>query len=246
MFVKLFSSILDSTVWMTPPHVRLLWITLLCMADKDGYVIASIPGLAKRAGINTSECEEGLQSFLAADPYSKTPDYDGCRLREIPGGWLILNYSKYRGIQTPGQLRSNTLRSNTSKTRVLSSALPEAEAEAEKDTYSFARHLGRPRISTEDPLFDAFWAAYPRRVGKAPARKAWAKLSEADCHAAIKGAAAYAKASTGKAEVYIKHPSGWLNDRRWEDYAEAPVVTSRPTNWDDLVKSRPDYAGENK
>jgi hypothetical protein len=45
-FTKLFSSITESTVWDEPDRVRLVWITMLAMADKHGRVWASVPGLA--------------------------------------------------------------------------------------------------------------------------------------------------------------------------------------------------------
>ena len=55
-FTKLFNSILDSTIWQEPPATKLVWITLLAMSDRNGDVHASIPGLAKRAGVTLEEC----------------------------------------------------------------------------------------------------------------------------------------------------------------------------------------------
>lgn len=95
-YVKLFSSILDSTVWLTPPHVRLVWITMLAMADRDGIVWASVPGLANRAGVSRAECDEALEMFLSPDPDSRTPDEEGRRIRKIDGGWELINHSKHR------------------------------------------------------------------------------------------------------------------------------------------------------
>ena len=51
-YTKLFGSILDSTVWATPATVRVVWITMLAMADEHGVVSASVGGLARRAVVS--------------------------------------------------------------------------------------------------------------------------------------------------------------------------------------------------
>ena len=96
-FTKLFSSLLDSTLWVEQPHhVVRVWVAMLAMADKDGMVAASLPGLARRACVTTTEAEEALRVFLSPDRYSRTPDNEGRRVRDIAGGWELLNYAKYR------------------------------------------------------------------------------------------------------------------------------------------------------
>jgi hypothetical protein len=95
-YTKLFSSIVASTIWREPNHVRILWVTMLAMSDRDGVVSASIPGLADLARITVSECEAALATLQEPDPYSRTKDHDGRRIAEIDGGWLILNRAKYR------------------------------------------------------------------------------------------------------------------------------------------------------
>lgn len=95
-YTKLFGSILDSTVWLTPSHVRLVWITMLAMADRDGIVEASVPGLAKRAAVTLAEVEDALACLMAPDPHSRTPDHEGRRIEAVDGGWLLLNHGKYR------------------------------------------------------------------------------------------------------------------------------------------------------
>ncbi len=97
-YTKLFNSILDSTIWQESSATRLLWITMLAMSDKGGTVQASIPGLARRAGIEIGECEAGLLCLSESDPYSRTPDHEGRRIRTIAGGWELLNHAKYRDL----------------------------------------------------------------------------------------------------------------------------------------------------
>lgn len=95
-YTKLFNSILASSVWQESLSTKVLWITLLAMADKDGIAEASVPGLAKIAGLSLAETEAGLASLSAPDKYSRTKDFEGRRVQECEGGWRILNHPKYR------------------------------------------------------------------------------------------------------------------------------------------------------
>lgn len=98
-FTKLFSGITESTVWVEPYATRILWVSMLSWADKRGRVFGSVPGIARRAGINVDEAEAALTSFLSPDRHSRTPDNEGRRIEPIDGGWRLLNYSKYRELR---------------------------------------------------------------------------------------------------------------------------------------------------
>jgi hypothetical protein len=104
-FTKLFNSILDSTIWQEPPATKLVWITLLAMADRAGDVHASIPGLAKRAGVTLPECEAALTCLTSPDRYSRTKEHDGRRIEIIDGGFALLNHSKYRALLSAEERR---------------------------------------------------------------------------------------------------------------------------------------------
>lgn len=95
-FTKLWSSITDSSIWFEPNEVRLTWITMLAMADAKGFVSASILGLANRARVDLESCKEALSRLSSPDPHSRTKDNEGRRIEEVDGGWMILNYTKYR------------------------------------------------------------------------------------------------------------------------------------------------------
>jgi hypothetical protein len=95
-YAKLFDEIIHSTIWRAPRHVRLLWVTMLAIADANGEVMASIPGLADAARIEVEECEDALKILNTPDKYSRTQDLEGRRIIPIDGGWLLVNYTKYR------------------------------------------------------------------------------------------------------------------------------------------------------
>ena len=74
-------------------------------------------------------------------------------------------------------------------------------------------------MPTVSKMFDEFWSAYPRKVAKAVARKAFARLTEQqqlDACKAISNHVAYWKTKETELE-FIPHPSTWLNGERWED-----------------------------
>jgi hypothetical protein len=100
-FVKIFGSLLSSTVWVgQPAHRKLMWITMLVRADQDGYVASSIPGLARDSEVTIAECEDALAHFMAPDRYSRTKEHDGIRIEEVDGGWVLLNHKKYRELRS--------------------------------------------------------------------------------------------------------------------------------------------------
>lgn len=69
---------------------------MLAIADKNGEVQASIPGLARVAGVSLPDCEAAILKLISPDPYSRTPDDEGRRIEKIDGGWALLNHAKYR------------------------------------------------------------------------------------------------------------------------------------------------------
>tara|TARA_R110000803_G_scaffold50951_1_gene105579 strand:+ start:992 stop:1483 length:492 start_codon:yes stop_codon:yes gene_type:complete len=72
-----------------------------------------------------------------------------------------------------------------------------------------------------DDLFEDFWKAYPRKVAKGKARKAWDKATKNVApQTIIEAGEQYAKSVAGSEAKYIAHPTTWLNAERWEDDPE--------------------------
>lgn len=90
----------------------------------------------------------------------------------------------------------------------------------------------------EDAAFGRFWAAYPRKVGKADARKAfakaWRKLPPMEEEPILTGGLERAKAAWVDAQ-FIPHAATWLNGERWQDEPE-PIIPLKPR----LIHDRPD------
>jgi hypothetical protein len=95
-YTKVHASLIHSTVWREPDHVRIVWMTMLAMADRDGIVEASVPGLADAARKSIEDTEKALARLMEPDPYSRTPDHEGRRIEPVRGGWRLLNHGIYR------------------------------------------------------------------------------------------------------------------------------------------------------
>ena len=121
MYAKLFSSIVHSTIWREPDHVRLTWITMLALADSRGRVWASVPGLADVSRISVDDCRAALVVLKAPDSDSRDQSHEGRRIEDIDGGWYVLNYPKYRAIRNEEDRREQTraaVRRHRAKTHV--------------------------------------------------------------------------------------------------------------------------------
>jgi len=138
MYVKLFSSILSSSIWSEAVGTRIAWITMLALADRDGFVRGAPSGLARQANISLADCQRALKVLESPDLESQSQEYGGRRIETMEGGWLILNYAKYRELRDPEQ-RREYMRDYMRKRRkqsVNSVSKSEHIAEAEADTDS--------------------------------------------------------------------------------------------------------------
>jgi len=83
--------------------------------------------------------------------------------------------------------------------------------------------VGQEEKSINNPsLFDIFWKAYPRKVGPANARKAFAKLKVDNDLLKKMLSSIEQQKPLWKDPQYIPHPSSWLNGERWEDEVNVP------------------------
>jgi hypothetical protein len=97
-YTKLFQKILDSTIWMEDDKTRIIWIAMLAMANQDGIVESSLPGLAHRARVDVESCRSAIAKFLAPENDSNTKEFGGRRIEAVDGGWKLLNHKKYRDM----------------------------------------------------------------------------------------------------------------------------------------------------
>jgi hypothetical protein len=87
---------LTSTVWSESDSTRIVFVTMLLMADKNGEVLGSIPGIARFAGVSVDSCSAAIERLSSPDKYSSSKLADGRRIVAINGGWELVNHAKYR------------------------------------------------------------------------------------------------------------------------------------------------------
>lgn len=81
--------------------------------------------------------------------------------------------------------------------------------------------------------FDAFWQAYPRKVAKLEAIKAWRQMTrEYDPSEIVAGLHRNLASLARRERQFIPHPASWLRAGRWMDEVE-PV--HRPLTGHGLV-----------
>lgn len=81
--------------------------------------------------------------------------------------------------------------------------------------------------------FDEFWSAYPKKVGKGAAEKAWAKAKVGNHLEQVLQALDVQKHSEQWRKdngQFIPNPATWINQRRWEDEL-VTVDDGKPSPW---------------
>ncbi len=169
-FLKLDCGILDSTLWVDR-EARDVFLTALLMArpyrleaatmqidvlsgaetgwevpsGHYGLVEAAGPGIVRRACVQQDDGMQALVRLGNPEAESRTSAHEGRRLVRISGGYIALNFDKYRGKDHTSTERSRRHREKkraTGATRPATGATrkrakgtqAEAEAEAERDT----------------------------------------------------------------------------------------------------------------
>jgi hypothetical protein len=104
-FVKLYIKTLDSSIWVNEnSDTCKLWVTLLGMSDKDGYVYAPLVGIASRAHLPLEVCRASMERLQAPDPNSSSDEHAGRRVLKVDSGtWMVLNRRKYWDLRTQEQ-----------------------------------------------------------------------------------------------------------------------------------------------
>ena len=103
-FVKLYGSILDSSVWGESHATVRVWIAMLAMADADGIVTASHSGLKRRANVSAAELAEALGVLQGPDGDDSSGIGEGERIIKQQGGWVVVNHRRYRDLRTAKQM----------------------------------------------------------------------------------------------------------------------------------------------
>lgn len=250
-FVKLDSGLLTSTLWAHREE-REVFITALLMAEPHevldlmpqlevdslretgfkvppgwyGFVAAAGPGIIRQALVDPEAGMTALRALGSPDLESRSKDFEGRRLVRIDGGYIVLNYIKYRDRDYTAAARAkryrDRLKDGPSRRDDVTSHRNVTQAEAEADKELHPTGVG-PRAAKPDlePLRQevlAHWRAVAVPAGLPDVlklsdklRKAMdARLKDPEWLARFREAVAYA----------ARHPAGaWMrgqSDRQWK------------------------------
>jgi hypothetical protein len=120
-FVKLDCGTLDSTLWPDVDATRIFFAALLMAEPYElrepakqikvrsleetgfivpagwyGFIAAAGAGIVRRALMEEETGLSALERLGEPEMESRTPDFDGRRLVRIAGGFIALNFAKYR------------------------------------------------------------------------------------------------------------------------------------------------------
>lgn len=143
MYNKLFTKILDSSIWMESLPTRIVWLTLLAAMDEHGYAhFASVANLAHRARVTVDEAKAAIDRLEGPDAESADPDHEGRRIERVPGGWMVLNAPKYRELATRLAIQEQTrerVRKHREKRTGNASVTPSNESVTPSEAYTEAK-----------------------------------------------------------------------------------------------------------
>lgn len=237
-YAKLFGTIIASTIWRETKETKIVWITMLAMADRNGLVEASVPGLADFSRVTVDECRDALKVLSSPDADSRTKDFEGRRIQEVDGGWQILNYSKYReklnSLERRDYLASKQREARERKksasekcqhlstpvnTRIHTEAEATAEAEANGVLSTNLLDDGTQEGGIE-PQAGAIYDAYPRKIARAEGIRAIKKALKNHAYEfLLHKTEEFAKAMVAakKEKTFIPYPATWFNGERYEE-----------------------------
>ena len=230
-FAKLASGIVDSTIWMKPHDALRVWIALLAKSDSYGIVRIASPALAHQCFVTPERLDAIMHDFCSPDPDSRSPDHDGCRLQRIEGGWLIVNYLKYRDMM---QRKAASHAERQAKyrekikardARVTRRVTGDTEADSRgREQSSRGKDTTLPEAAASgEREFDSLWSVCAKKVGKARARKAYLRLRKAGTMPEASTVTAalvrlqQTEQWTKRGRQYQPHLEAWLNRGGWDD-----------------------------
>lgn len=96
-WTPVWSKLPDSSVWAESKDVKILFITMLALKDRDHVVRYNAFELARKANLSEAEVLAAIEVLKSPDTRRLEPqDFEGRRIEKVEDGWLLLNGEKYR------------------------------------------------------------------------------------------------------------------------------------------------------
>lgn len=232
-----------------------LWVSLITYVDDFGRGDAR-PAIIKgscfplRDRITNKDIEAALRA-LAGIGCVSLYEVDGKPYLYFPT-WeshqTVRNQKSKCPAPADGQ-QLNTIASNCKQLQAIEINCKQVNAiapviQSESKSENESENESESKSARED-AFDVFWAAYPRKVGKGAARKAFAKLPAAVFPLLVPAVEAQKLSAQWRKNggEYIPNPATWLNQERWDDkLPDTGTANAKAQELDDFYSMTQDWA----
>ena len=250
-FITIYRQMIDWE-WYKNSSVKDVFLHLLLTANfaegrfkgqiiKRGQCATSLPSLSSETGLSIQQVRTALRHLSAT---GEITDKANRKYRVI----TVVKYDDYQN------LTDKLTNKSTDNQQTTNSQLTDNQQQYNNNNNITKEQCNKGTIKKEpreagdgDPWFSEFWEAYPRKVDKQSAVRAWKKIKpDATLMAKIMDGLQRWKESEQWLKEngqYIPYPATWLNKRRWEDEVKkaAPSVPQRRPSSADNFEQR-DYS----
>jgi hypothetical protein len=98
LYGKIFQQIYDGSL-RSNPMVRLVFMDMVILADRDGVIDMTPEALAARTNVPLQDVLDAIKQLENPDPRSRSPKENGVRIKRLDDhrdwGWELINYEYY-------------------------------------------------------------------------------------------------------------------------------------------------------
>jgi len=200
------------------PDLFKTWVNCLCAASKNNGVLPPIEELSFLLRLSDEQTGAHVDALVASGLVDETDD--GLE----PHNWANRQYQSDTSNERVKRYRDK--KRNVTPTVTVTPPDTDTDTDTEqKEPRASALHRRKERLSDSREFENEFWPAYPNKVGKPVALKAFTKARKAESLETIMdGLRRYIR--TKPPDRAWCNPSTWLNQERWNDEpaAETPIT----------------------
>lgn len=191
------------------PNAKLLYGEITALCNEKGYCWATNRYFAELYNVSKVSISKWIGSLKDAGYVSIEMEQDGGTKQILNRYIRLLNGGIKEKLNTPQRKVKDPIK----------------EKFKDNNTVNTTSNITVNNIDH----FESFWSVYPRKVGKAQARKAWDKLKLNDDTVKMIAENIALRIKYGEwsdaNKTFIPHAATYLNNARWEDEVEQKVVT---------------------
>lgn len=244
-FSMVYQSILDSSI-AENYELRHFFEDMLKLADwRTGIVEMTPESISRRINLSLDKVLFFLDLLEKPDDQDKSGNDNGRRIIRLDEhrawGWTIVNYNCYRATRNAEERREYNRRKQAEyRARQKEAGVPGSDQAGQPVTKNNSRlSVAHPTVAQGDGAFDVFWSAFPKKIAKGAAEKAFKKNGCSKCIESILKALELQKGSEQwrrDGGQYIPYPATWLNRQQWNDQ---PVLSGPAEGNPSINGSRP-------